>query len=119
VFAGAHEDILVCRPGSAASEVVGTVGPWVGATADIRDAIVEQELSLEVGDVVLLFTDGAIEARNAHGHQFGLERLRREFERRRHESIEVIHEELMRVIRGWTALRDDDVTLLAFRHDGE
>jgi serine phosphatase RsbU (regulator of sigma subunit) len=38
-------------------------------------------LLLEPGDVMLLFTDGIIEARDQFRQQFGIERLRVELER--------------------------------------
>jgi DNA-binding LacI/PurR family transcriptional regulator/serine phosphatase RsbU (regulator of sigma subunit) len=117
-FAGGHEDIVVLRHNAVAAEVFPTVGPWVGATADLSGAVEEQELRLARGDLVLLFTDGVIEARNAGGQQFGLERLRRELEQRRDESVETIQAELMRVVRSWTALQEDDVTLVVFRYEG-
>lgn len=118
VFAGGHEDIVLLRRSASEAEVISTIGPWVGATADLRGAVEEQQLVLERGDLVLLFTDGAIEARSAGGQRFGLERLRRELERRRDESVETIRDELMRVVQSWTALPEDDVTLVVFRYEG-
>ena len=40
-----------------------------------RDAAAPEELSLQPGDRVLLYTDGVIEARSPDGEEFGLDRL--------------------------------------------
>ena len=48
----------------------------LGAVDDASFGEVETCVKLEEGDRIVLFTDGAYEARNPKGERFGLERLR-------------------------------------------
>jgi phosphoserine phosphatase RsbU/P len=117
-YAGAHEEMLLYRKASAAVEVVGTAGTWVGATEDIKDALTDDELLLEPGDVLLLYTDGAIEAQNSRGEQFGIFRLSETFLRNADLEPAALIEVLLDAIRGFMAQQHDDVTLVVLRYDG-
>ena len=75
-------EMLLYRRARQKVEVIATSGTWVGATEDISEGLGDQELCLEPGDVLLLYTDGVIEAQNTEGEQFGLERLSEAFVRR-------------------------------------
>ncbi len=48
----------------------------LGAVDDDQFEAAEQRLDLAPGDVIVAYTDGAIEARDRVGHQFGLDRLK-------------------------------------------
>jgi phosphoserine phosphatase RsbU/P len=74
-FAGAHMDILVRRSGTEECGVVETPGAWIGIADDIGEHTVEGHLSLQPGDMMVLYTDGVTEATDAAGQLFGLERL--------------------------------------------
>ena len=41
----------------------------------VMEAIQDQNLKLQPGDILLLHTDGVNEATNQHGEEFGLDRL--------------------------------------------
>jgi predicted ATPase/serine phosphatase RsbU (regulator of sigma subunit)/tRNA A-37 threonylcarbamoyl transferase component Bud32 len=116
-FAGAHEDILVCRS-NGHCDVIETPGPWVGATKHLPASTSTSSLLLEPGDVMLLFTDGIIEARDQARQQFGIDRLRTELERVHDRPAEEIREHLMRVLRRFAPTLEDDVTLLVARYLG-
>src|SRR5690606_10960213 len=63
VYAGAHEDMVVYRARTQKAEVIPTPGIWAGITQQLPpDATPEGELQLEVGDVLVLYTDGVVEA---------------------------------------------------------
>jgi serine phosphatase RsbU (regulator of sigma subunit) len=117
VYAGAHEDIIVCRKANGRSEAVATPGTWVGGRRDIRHATENSKLQLRVGDVMLLYSDGVTELRNQAGELFGFERLCREFERVHDQPVSKIQEHLLFTIGEW-GLADDDVTLLIARYVG-
>lgn len=69
--AGHNPPMLVCRAGGCIRLEEG--GRVLGAFCD--STFTQQEIQLEEGDKLLLFTDGVTEARNADGEEFGDERL--------------------------------------------
>ena len=77
--------------------------------------------SLEPGDILFLYTDGAVEAADPSGEEFGLDRLAALLEQQRtrgdlHEIIEMMLMEL----REWThgASQQDDITIVLARAAG-
>ncbi|RYZ06817.1 MAG: hypothetical protein EOO73_14835 [Myxococcales bacterium] len=115
-FAGAHEDMLVYRAASEQVEAVPTVGAWVGATRDIQDVTQDSELTLSDGDVLLLYTDGVIEARSATGEHFGSERLAKELARVAREPVDSLRDALSAAVRGFMHQQQDDIALLVARY---
>ena len=111
VNAGQNPPLLVVRGDDAVAELT-TGGPPVGLFEDA---------SYEVGTVtvpaegtILIYTDGAIEARNPDGEEFGLARLI-DVSARRHEDLGALLTAVMDTVRAWSRDREqeDDITLLA------
>src|SRR5207244_3825844 len=73
-FAGAHEDMLVYRAATGEVESIPTTGIWVGIRRDIAGVTRDATFTLAEGDVLVLYSDGAIEARDAAGQLLGLDR---------------------------------------------
>jgi serine phosphatase RsbU (regulator of sigma subunit) len=73
-----------------------------------------QEMTLKEGDVVLLYTDGVIEAADERDEQYGTERLLELVEDYAPASIDEIVPRVLSSLRRWvgTAPLDDDVTLM-------
>jgi serine phosphatase RsbU (regulator of sigma subunit) len=61
-YAGLHEDLLIYRAADGAVEAHETDGAWLGMYPDIRARGRDQALSLGPGDVLLLHTDGVVNA---------------------------------------------------------
>lgn len=61
-YAGLHEDILIYRAGDGSVEAHETDGVWLGLYPDIRGRVNDQALALGSGDVMLLYTDGVVNA---------------------------------------------------------
>lgn len=116
LFAGAHEDILVWRAAERRVEVLETPGTWLGAAPDISPVSVTSEVQLNNGDVVLLHTDGATQARDARQEEFGFERLAETFSRHAAGPVQDTLEALWAAVHGWCPHPPDDVTLLLFRY---
>lgn len=72
------------------------------------------------GDLIVLFSDGIIEATNEAGEDFGEERLRSLIERHVEKSVRELQRILLNGVSGWTR-RDpqDDMTLVIVRVGGE
>ncbi|HJW75974.1 MAG TPA: PP2C family protein-serine/threonine phosphatase [Thermoleophilia bacterium] len=117
-FAGKHQDLLIYRSARAATEVVPTTGSWLGVVDDLKPFLEDQIVTLEKGDVVLLYTDGITEAADAKGEMFGEDRLRRALTRHASGKVEEVLDHIMREVRAHTAKQTDDMTLLVLRRGG-
>jgi sigma-B regulation protein RsbU (phosphoserine phosphatase) len=118
-FAGAHEEILILRAATGRCERLETPGPWVGAKVDIAAGTVESRAQLEPGDLLVLYTDGIIEAVARQGRErFGTERLIGVIEASGSASPVAIRDRLMGAVTDFAAALDDDVTLLCARYLG-
>jgi serine phosphatase RsbU (regulator of sigma subunit) len=61
--AGLHQDMLVYRAASGQVEVIETRGVWLGLVDEAKPLLEDSSFEMNEGDVLLLFTDGLIEAR--------------------------------------------------------
>ncbi|HWZ93550.1 MAG TPA: SpoIIE family protein phosphatase [Polyangiaceae bacterium] len=116
VFAGAHEEIVIFREQSRKCQRIATPGTWLGATRDIAEVTEDQRARLEDGDILLLYTDGAIEASDRAGHAYGLDRLCAELESAAREPVATIVERLLASVLGFLAVQQDDIALLVARY---
>jgi DNA-binding LacI/PurR family transcriptional regulator/serine phosphatase RsbU (regulator of sigma subunit) len=114
-FAGAHEDVLVYRARQGLCEWIPTVGTWLAASRDIASVTVESRMTLSEGDLMLLYTDGAVEARSPAGEMFGTERLEAALVLLKDESAQAICDGLLERVRAFAPVQEDDVTLLVAR----
>jgi sigma-B regulation protein RsbU (phosphoserine phosphatase) len=119
VFAGAHESIVVLRAATGSCELVATPGTWLGVIDDVSHATVDTTLQLSVGDVAVLYSDGVTEAVNPDKGQLGIDRLCQELKACADQPASQIHHHLMSVVRKWSEMPDDDVTVLVLRYEGE
>ena len=115
LFAGAHQDVLLCRHATGRVECVEAPGTWLGADRDIAHVTVDTELRVDDGDLVVLYTDGVTEAMNGAGEQFGIDRLRAAVEEVHDQTAERVRDHIMARVRAWMAQQDDDVTVMALR----
>jgi serine phosphatase RsbU (regulator of sigma subunit) len=77
----------------------------------------EKEITLEAGDIALLYSDGLVEAHDPKGEMFGFPRLRAlvaEHAAEEHSLQEALLEELYSFVgEGWE--QEDDITLLTLQ----
>ncbi|HEX2877095.1 MAG TPA: SpoIIE family protein phosphatase [Polyangiaceae bacterium] len=116
VYAGAHEWPLVWRTATGKSEMLEAPGPWLGIKRDLDDIPVSS-LALARGDLLCLYSDGLIEARDAKGELFDMERLSEALERaaRDHDSLQDIADDVLHAVAQHAHEREDDWTLLLIR----
>ena len=114
-YAGLHQDLLIYRAASQQLERLATQGIWLGiADGNISEMLQDDELQLETGDTLLLYTDGYIEAK-MDGRLLGSKELARRFAELGKKAlpsaalIEHLLDELGPAVVG------DDVTLVALR----
>jgi sigma-B regulation protein RsbU (phosphoserine phosphatase) len=117
-FAGAHEDVVVWRSRERRCELVPTEGTWLGLVEDIAHATADQELRLEPGDLLVLLTDGVLEARNAKNEHFGIDPVCRIIEGHADSTPQTIVDEIIAATRAWAPAQQDDVTCVVARFTG-
>jgi CHASE2 domain-containing sensor protein len=73
---GQHEETIVVRA-DGEIERIDTIdlGFPIGLDEEIADFIAQAQIQLNLGDVVILYTDGITEAEDMNSQQYGLERL--------------------------------------------
>ena len=62
IYAGEHLDILIYRASMKKVESVKTSGMWIGLKENIHEFLKNESFTLHRDDVILLYTDGIIEA---------------------------------------------------------
>jgi anti-sigma regulatory factor (Ser/Thr protein kinase) len=118
VFASAgHSPLLVWRAATGESEWIPTRGIPVGAVRGgvLRRTLEDRTLTIEPGDVLLQFTDGANEAEDPAGEAFGFDRIAAAVAAEAATRPEHIVEAVTESLAAWSAGRpaQDDQTLLA------
>jgi DNA-binding LacI/PurR family transcriptional regulator/serine phosphatase RsbU (regulator of sigma subunit) len=117
-FAGAHEDLIILRAKTGRCELIPTDGTWVAATRDIDAVTHDQKAKLEPGDVLVLYTDGAIESRSPSGEPFGMERLVSAVQAAGSRPVGEIRDQILASLEAFAPKRDDDVALVVARYRG-
>jgi serine phosphatase RsbU (regulator of sigma subunit) len=115
VFAGGHEDLLVCRAAGGPCEVIATEGAWVGSMRDASGCMPEASVQLDPGDLLLLYTDGVTEAPDAEGELFGHDRLCRALEEVRDADVARVRDHLLAAVRAWSPEERDDQSVVVVR----
>lgn len=115
-FAGAHQDLLLLRAGTGEVEQVVTRGIWVGLQSDLGDAIVDSTIQINVGDVLVLYSDGITEARTPTTREkFGIRRLAEIVAKGAAKPVAEISSDILRAVAAWEAKVDDDRTVVVVR----
>lgn len=117
-LSGQHESMIVIRQ-DGELEVVDTLdlGFPVALEREITDFVNHTEISLNSGDVVVLYTDGITEAENPDRQLYGLERLCEQVKTHRHESAEMIKQLIIADVQQFmgTQRMFDDITLVVLK----
>jgi PAS domain S-box-containing protein len=118
VFAGAHQDILVLRAATKRCERIATPGAWIGIRDDIVSISRDHQLQLCDGDVLVLYTDGIIEAAKASEdlELFDVTRLIGAIEELPEGTPDQILERIFHRVHEFTPRQDDDMTVLVARY---
>lgn len=114
-----HEPTILFRHEATAPSTLITAGMALGLDRGslFRDSLEESTISLDVGDLVIFYTDGLTEAMNEEGTEFTLERFLQVLKDRRGRNLE----ELLSGVREEVELFNgdkpphDDVTLVMLR----
>ena len=75
-LSGQHEEMIVVRSGGKVERIdTANLGFPIGMEDNIADFIASEQVQLNSGDVVVLYTDGITEAFDMNQEEYGLERL--------------------------------------------
>ena len=113
--AAAHPPPLLWRRGKQSLEVLGETGLLLGVRPN--EAYADSEFSFEVGDRLLLYTDGLLEAENSAGESFGDSALPSFIEERQELGAEEFADLLLKEVLEWSsdgtrAQQKDDITIV-------
>ncbi len=113
--AAAHPPPLLWRRGRQSLEVLGETGLLLGVRP--KEAYADSEFSFEVGDRLLLYTDGLLEAENATGEAFGDAALATFIKERQEFGAEQFVDLLLKEVLAWAcdgtrAGQEDDITIV-------
>ncbi len=116
-----HEYILVYRAKTNTVEKIKTKWVALGMVRDITKVIEEKRIPLDVGDVVILYTDGISEARyrsEQNGMLFGTERIIDSIMHSEQKTASSIFQKLtidLSAFMGYNHKQYDDITLIVAR----
>ncbi len=116
-----HEYIIIYRAATEKCEVRQSGGIALGMVADNSKLVKEQEIPLEKGDVIILYSDGIVEGKNMAGEMYGLNRLimATELYGRQYSSdgiVNYIARDFSRFVENH--IQEDDITLIALKYVG-
>lgn len=119
VSAGAHEEAIIWRAASKRCERVPVEGTWLGVIAEVGPATVQTTHTLADDDLLVLYTDGIVEARSRTGEVFGLDRVTALVESHAAASVATIRDRILEAVLGWAGEElEDDMTMMVLRHVG-
>jgi len=119
VFAGAHEPFVVWRRATGRCELVETEGIWMGLRPIEANELREGNGVLEIGDMIVMYSDGIVERGASKNKPFGVERLCGIVERLTNETPHAICQQVLLEAQDWIDVaREDDMTVLALRYIG-
>lgn len=117
-----HEHILVYRKSKEKVESIPSGGIALGMIPDVSKIVQEKPISLEIGDSILLFSDGITEAKNQTGEMYGLEKLQKTFRRNGYKpSAEAIFDGLTKDFSDFVGeyVQIDDITMIVIKYMGK
>ena len=117
-LSGQHESVIVIRA-NGEIEIIDTdsLGFPIGLTDEISEFIFEVEICLNLGDIVLLYTDGIPEAENQIKQYYGLERLTQVVREAHEKPVDQIREIVITDIREFIGSNKvyDDITFVVMK----
>ena len=110
-----HPSPLLLKRGELQTEALDTDGLILGVRKNV--CFEEKSIAMETGDLILLYTDGLIEAENPAGDFFGIDPVRNILHQHAHHSpkfiIDIIIQQLTQFCQSDSF--KDDVTLMIFK----
>jgi serine phosphatase RsbU (regulator of sigma subunit)/ligand-binding sensor domain-containing protein len=115
-YSGAHLSLIVYRAKEKTCELIRTKGVYLNFLEDISRTAKNREFSIDIGDILILYTDGLTEAANSKGDILDQKGFIRIIEAHAHEDTETLRNSILNDVLNWCEnKRDDDMTLVVVR----
>lgn len=113
-----HEHVVIYRQSTRKCETFPSGGIAIGMIPDNSKMLSEKEINLEVGDTIILYSDGISEGENPRGELYGLKRIVNASNRfgnlpEAHLIFEGISKDFSAFIEGH--IQDDDMSIMVIR----
>lgn len=117
VVRAGHLPMLRYRDGAIEEITPGGIGLGLNFADIFSNALVEELIQLQDGDIYVLFTDGITEAKNDNMEDYGMERLINTIKEHHSLSSEELTNKIIRDVTLFTenGTQHDDITLMIFR----
>lgn len=117
-ISGQHEEIIIIRANGEVEQIdTMNLGFPIALVDEIVDFITSEEVELNLGDVVILYTDGITEAKNMEKKQYGLNRLIEVAQKNYQHSTDEIRDAIINNVRQFIGEQKvfDDITLVVLK----
>lgn len=117
-----HEHVLVYRKQQEEVEAITSGGIALGMIPDVSKIVQEKQIPLEIGDCLLLYTDGITEAKNRTGQMYGLDRLIKSLRKNGYKpSVGTIFDGLTKDFSDFVEeyVQIDDITMIVIKYMGK
>jgi len=114
-LAGKHQDIIIYRSALNKTETIPTKGTWLGIDEDIGKYLNDVSVTIEEGDLILLFTDGITEATNRNGEMYGQVRLEQALNEYADLPVRKILDKVIEDVTFFQEEQLDDMTLVVIK----
>lgn len=118
IYAGAHTPLIIYRQKSKSCEIIETKGLFMGMIPDVTACTKDMGFYLEKEDILLLYTDGILEARKKEDQKifFDLENLQNVLIQNAAKEPEKIKEDILLAVLEWSGGEiKDDITLMVIK----
>ncbi|MBI9073123.1 MAG: SpoIIE family protein phosphatase [Melioribacteraceae bacterium] len=112
-----HMPLLFCREETIKQYIPQGLGLGLNNGSTFINTLEENEIDLEDEDVIVLYTDGITEAKNASNRDFGDSRFEKLICENRQNSVDKITSEIMKAVSLFSKNNNqhDDITLVVFK----
>lgn len=112
-----HEHLIIYRAQEHSVDAIKAGGVVLGVTSDIDKYLSQDEIQLEKGDMVILYTDGITEAFDKNKDQFQLERLLESAKKYGKRNAKLCLDEIFGEVMEFSgrAPQSDDITLVTLK----
>jgi len=117
-----HEHILIYHTKTEKVDSIRSGGIALGMIPDVSKIVQEKEIPLEIGDSVVLYTDGITEAKNKTGEMHSVERLAESLRKHGYRpSAESIFDNLTKDFANFVGeyVQTDDITMIVIKYVGK